>query len=157
MREIKFRGKRVSKHEYQYMYTQDNAEWAFGSLLVDIDNCYSIVNDHGGFRTCDEVIPETVGQFTGLRDSKRTPEYPEGQENYDGDNIVCRKYIGGNFVKYSIEKGIVSFKDGAFYLLREQGYYRPLSWLIEMDYELEVIGNIYDNPELVGDGPAEPA
>lgn len=29
-----------------------------------------------------EVIPETVGQFTGRHDKKRTKEYPEGEEIY---------------------------------------------------------------------------
>ena len=32
-----------------------------------------------------EVIPKTVGQSTGLKDKKRTKEYPEGQEIYEGD------------------------------------------------------------------------
>jgi hypothetical protein len=151
MRPIKFRGKRV-----------DNGEWVYGYYVEE--DCSHLESPFGSTRYAIlagnlliAVDPKTVGQFTRSQDNKRTEEYSEGQEIYDGDNIVCRKYIGGNFVEYSIEKGIVSFKDGAFYLLREQGYYRPLSWLIEMDYELEVIGNVWDNPELVGDGPAEPA
>lgn len=67
-----------------------------------------------------------------------------------GDIIKCKKHIGGNFVDYCIENGFVEFKDGEFGLYRKQGYYQSLRKFIEYDYELEVIGNIYDNPELLG-------
>lgn len=68
----------------------------------------------------------------------------------NGDIIKCEQYIGGNFVDYCIEKGFVEFKDGEFGLHRRQGYYQSLRKFIEYDYKLEVIGNIYDNPELLG-------
>lgn len=82
-------------------------------------------------------------QYTGLHDKN-------GKEIYEGDIIKCKKYIGGNFVDYCIEKGFVEFKDGEFGLHRKQGYYQSLRKFIEYDYELEVISNIYDNPELLG-------
>ena len=66
-----------------------------------------------------------------------------------GDILKCKKYIGGNFVDYFIEKGFVEFKDGEFGLHRKQGYYQSLRKFIEYDYELEVISNIYDNLELL--------
>jgi len=54
------------------------------------------------------VIPETVGQSTGLKDSKRTEEYPEGKEIYEGYEIYfsqskSQHYQG--YVKWS-EKGL---------------------------------------------------
>lgn len=68
----------------------------------------------------------------------------------NGDIIKCKQYIGGNFVDYCIEIGFVEFKDGEFGLHRKQGYYQSLRKFIEYGYKLEVIGNIYDNPELLG-------
>ena len=83
-----------------------------------------------------EVIPESVGQSTG-------PVGRNGIDVYGGDIIVCRKWIGGNFVETIIEKGFVDYKEGAFWLHRKQGFYRPLAeWF--KDYEIEVIGNNID-------------
>jgi len=69
MKEIKFRGKRV-----------DNGEWAKGYFVGDYDGNHYItqplVNSHRLIR----VIPETVGQFTGLKDAY-------GTEIYEGDIV----------------------------------------------------------------------
>ena len=76
MREIKFRGKRI-----------DNGEWVFGGISIKAHGTF-IHDEDLPFDDVCEVIPESVGQFTGLRDSKRTEEYPEGQEIYEGD--ICK-------------------------------------------------------------------
>ena len=68
VREIKFRGKRV-----------DNGEWVYGSLIVDGEKRFishiGIVPINGNEtyyqkRIDVEVIPETVGQYTGMKDKK---------------------------------------------------------------------------------------
>lgn len=126
-REIKFRGKRL-----------DNGEWVQGYFLVAAGMPFISAF---GERSPILVIPETVGQYTGLKDKN-------SKEIYEGDVMVCRQYIGGNFIDYCIERGFVEMLHGAFGLHRKQGYYRPFKDWLEA-YEYEIIGNIHDNPELM--------
>lgn len=131
MREILFRGKKIGYDK-----------WEYGSLFIsETDNTAFI--ESGGSYTKDEVQVDekTVGQFTGLLDKN-------GTKIFDGDIVVCKQYICGNFVDCCIEKGFVEMKYGAYGLHRKQGYYRPFKDWLE-DYEYEIIGNIYDNPELL--------
>lgn len=144
MREILFRGKRT-----------DNGEWIEGYLVkigresFSDHERYGICNKAiplGGSGVCynlkiDEVIPETVGQYTGLTDKN-------GKKIFEGDIIFCKKPIEGNHIDYCIEFGFVEMKYGAFGLHRKQGFYRPFKDWLE-DYEYEVIGNIHDNPEFM--------
>lgn len=128
MREILFRGKRKLGNE-----------WIEGSLHTEK------FTDDEEFLCCEvcrcDVYPETVGQFIGLIDVN-------GKKIFEGDYIVCRQAIEGNFVDEHIEMGYVEMKHGAFGLHRKQGYYRPFKDWLE-DYEYEVLGNIHDNPELL--------
>lgn len=112
-RTIKFRGKRI-----------DNGQWVYGDL-VQCDHDILILPINTGW-THHKVIPETVGQFTGLLDKK-------GKEIYEGDIVVS---------KYS-NPGEVVFSDGQF-CVNYNGYCA----LIPSD-AYETIGNIHDNPELL--------
>lgn len=137
MREILFRGKRV-----------DNGEWIYGDLVHwwgkhNTKPDIQIYNNVQRFN----VIPETVGQYTGLRDCKRTEEYPEGQKIFEGDIleffdrlvvVFWHTHLGcwdSNFLKFT-NKG--NGRDDM----------SPLNW----DNKSKVIGNIHDNPELIGGG-----
>ena len=118
MREILFRGKRV-----------DSGEWNEGNLVRRAKELLIVTL---GF-ICGEVIPETVGQYTGLRDKN-------GNKIFEGDilrfpypstqNIYSVMWSGCSFVR----------KD-------PDGYYLSLNALNCDEYE--VIGNIHDNPELL--------
>ena len=90
-----------------------------------------------------EIDINTLCQYTELTDKN-------GKKIWENDILKCKKYIGGNFVDYCIEVGYVEMKHGAFGLhrIKNDAYYRPFKDWLE-DYEYEVVGNIFDNPELL--------
>ena len=131
MREILFRGKR-----------EDNGEWVYGNLIYrriwETDICVIRVFD-SGFDNYEEydVIPETVGQYTGLTDKN-------GNRIFEGDICKHRSNYSGNTVI-----SVVTYTDGHFLALvcENSGF--------ELSEKLEVIGNIHDNPELLKGGAEE--
>lgn len=139
MRDIRFRGKRL-----------DNGEWVVGDFEHDdIDLKRTYITPLGSLMEY-EVNPETAGQYTGLKDKI-------GKEIYEGDVVVRRgvtiweDYINGKGEKWSRstndtkdEKGIVVYNEGK--AIFETG--NPAIWLGYYD-DIEVIGNIYENPELL--------
>ena len=132
MREILFRGKRT-----------DNGEWVEGYYYkakycrTDDELCDYITVPHP--KEYNEpsshyiVIPETVGQYTGLKDKN-------GKKIFEGDIVKGKD----NYERNLAVSGYVDHENGSFVIVGElMIHYR---WL---DYELEVIGNIHDNPELL--------
>ena len=145
MREILFRAKRIDNGEwvsgyYVYDYAH-NAHFIFKNQLV----CPNCINDRRiDYSVCDyEIDPDTLCQYTGLKDKN-------GNRIWENDIVVCKQYIDGNFIDYHIEFGFVEMKHGAYGLHRDRpdAYYRPFKDWLE-DYEYEVLGNIFDNPELL--------
>ena len=138
MREILFRGKRT-----------DNGEWVKGiyypvehtgfSIPGGIDY-YIITRRPGGCKSQIQVIPETIGQYTGLTDKN-------GNKIFEGDIVTYDKYTedGGE----TREKGTVYWCDGAFWVENVQDEEDGGSIGALVVYQLEIIGNIYDNFELL--------
>jgi len=143
MREIKFRGKRIDNGQWIYgnyfisPLTDENSGcpqgvgWCF---LSDGIKRHCIATDYGVVYVVDE---KTVGQFTGLLDKN-------GKEIYEGD--ICKYPFGDiyseNGCGTDILIGEVSFNLGAF------GINGLL--LCQMSrIDIEVIGNIYENKNLL--------
>lgn len=130
-REIIFRGKDFLKEE-----------WVYGDL-VKTKNCVAIKRTNGDYFHPTQVSPNTVGQYTGLKDK-------DGREIYEGDIL---QYIGkrkDNMNKVYRRK--VVFHEGMFALLsKELPAYSALNYHCMEDgrFAWSVIGNIHDNPELM--------
>lgn len=133
MREILFRGKR-----------KDNGEWVTGFYVHyddtkdnHKDDCDYIVGIHTGEHfPFFEVIPETVGQFTGLTDKN-------GKKIFEGDIV--------DILDENEEIGVIKWADDdAMFTINSDGWYT--SFNIYWSIDLEVIGNIHDNPEILEGG-----
>ena len=132
MREIIFRGKRM-----------DNGEWVYGWPFADTADCslkkvgkcvcphdgseYFIVEWVDDFHEYEEreVIPDTVGQYTGLKDKN-------GKMIFEGHILSLR----------TGRPHVVRFKNGAF-ILEDSAI--PISFA----NKFEIIGNVTDNPEIL--------
>ncbi len=130
MREIKFRGKKIN-----------TGKWISGDLS-NTSRGVAIIENNGG----DSIVvnAETLGQFTGLKDKN-------GKAIYEGD-----------IVKRFDEIGHIDFRSGKFcaVMTDEDTGYDYCGDIIEDVIEndknadtIEVIGNIYDNPELLNNNP----
>ena len=122
MREILFRGKSL-----------ETGEWGYGDYST-LEPVYKfITNDKDVY----EVDTETVGQYTGLKDKNGTKIF-EGDivkgEDEDETEKEDRTVIGN-----------IIYKNCSFVINGEKYFYD----ICENDDDIEVIGNIHDNPELL--------
>lgn len=136
MREILFRGKRV-----------DNGEWVEGNYeWYHKPEKYIISNPYTG--ETKGVLPETVGQYTGLTDKN-------GKKIFEGDIITTTTLDTGDEQKAVV--GFSNFIDEnnddeyiGFYI-EFDGIKTTITQLAmeEVKDRFEVIGNKWDNPELL--------
>lgn len=143
MREILFRAKSIcadSPEDTNHNY------WVEGSLVHQTEfydlpvNVYHIVKlgtFHCDYYDSEEVWSDTIGQFTGLLDKN------------------CEKIFEGDIVKVRQDQndglGTIGYENGSFMVYPISGniYKRTLFEYRYNDWDLECIGNKWDNPELL--------
>lgn len=129
MREILFRGKRTDNGEWVYGYYVCKKRPYFKDKGVNLEHfiCRNLEIENGDCKqfvdtimTVHLVDSETIGQYIGETDTN-------GRKIFDGDIV---------WNNYEEERGIVRWDDNVDF----DSIYGD---------ELEIIGNIYDNPELL--------
>lgn len=128
MRQIKFRGERLGTHK-----------WVFGFLFQNAVGEWKITY---GFREYT-VAPETIGQYTGLKDCN-------GKEIYEGDIITTKGRYPRVVLWDKMGWALMPteyYNDKYFWVMNLQ--HPGVDWWEEFADEFEIIGNIYDNPELI--------
>lgn len=151
-REIKFRGKNKDIGWVEGQVAYDLNEDTYIIREVEQDSSYGLEETMLFATMWHRVDKETIGQYTGLHDKN-------GKEIYEGDIIeFSYDVFTGNF-DTKVGRGTVEFIDGAFYIkpfeiegkkikdIDNEEWF--LIYTVNTD-TLKVIGNIYDNPELLG-------
>lgn len=120
-REIKFRGKRV-----------DNGQWVYGGLVQHSGRTEILVAHSQNLLDYDlnVVQPETVGQYTGLKDN-------DGKEIYEGDFV--------QHISWDYPFEVIFDDEKARFVCKMKS---SLTQFIDHK-NISIVGNIHDNPELI--------
>jgi uncharacterized phage protein (TIGR01671 family) len=145
-REIKFRGMDIK------------GNWYYGNLAILKEKVgpvepSSYISNAVGMPFACRVRPETVGQFTGLSDTDINDK-----EFWEGDIIRVVHYVVTGYEVPTGEEKLTRFEDvvkivwldGSFVVRGSCIYdYAPLATLIQDAEEVEIIGTVHQNPELL--------
>lgn len=144
-REILFRAKAINRDpDREYRTNYKNGDWVYGLVTTMYDD--RVPKLPAEMKTIDgvsgvEIDGRTIGQYTGLTDRN-------GVKIFEGDVVrISEDYYDD--LHYSSNE--VYYSDGAFCVEYETPEYdvTSIGFLIREGVEVEIIGNIYDNLELI--------
>ena len=134
MREILFHGKRA-----------DNGEWAEGDVLQTRYHSGHIeyqIMPQTPVSSAYPVLPETVGQYTGLTDKN-------GKRIFEGDICKFKRFNDVHIGKVVFNVTTASFIMWYQPIVGAYGEKATQKMLLSVCDNIEVVGNIHDNPELM--------
>ena len=140
MREILFRAKRI-----------DNGEWIEGDLVHAPDGRTAVST----YDDLVETVPETVCQYTGLTDKHGRKIFEGDIITYQHDNDDCpfpnkdtKRRVGRvYFQEFRSCFAVAEGRNGSDMINQDLFKY------VQNGNRVQVIGNIFDNPELIGGQP----
>ena len=127
MREHLFRG----KHKKGF--------WCYGNLVVNIEGTAIITPDETVIGKYGAVIPETVGEYTGLTDKN-------GKKIFEGDIL---EFTYDDAKSFHIVQWSYEYAGWATQNIEEKYDAETMDFWDEYRECYEIIGNIHDNPELL--------
>ncbi len=123
MREIIFRGKSAET---------PNNRWVYGWVKNPREHPIIVREDFSSWY----VYPKTLGEYAGFVDNN-------GSKIFEDDFVKVTHPSGLQSL------GVVVFEDSCFYIKQKGKFLMPLGICNKIEYKIEQIGNIHDNPKLL--------